>query len=101
MLLKLDGFLRPYRGSGDDWEQFWSKFSVLAEVSGWDTEAKMMARFPLFIEGPPFLVFSKDGGRRQEVERQGAGADAHVVQFVEGIRLPCVSATGVECRRDA
>ena len=59
MSLKLDGFLKPYRGSGDDWEQFWSKFTVLAEVSGWDTEAKMMARFPLFIEGPAFLVFSK------------------------------------------
>ena len=49
MSLKLDGFLRPYRGSGDDWDQFWSKFLVLADVSGWDTEEKAMSRFPLFL----------------------------------------------------
>ena len=69
---KLDGFLRPHRGSGDDWEQLWSKFTVLAEVSGWDTESKMMARFPLFIEGPAFLVFSKmaEGDKKKKEKVQ-------------------------------
>ena len=72
MSLKLDGFLRPYRGSGDDWEQVWSKFTVLAEVSGWYTEAKMMARFPLLIEGPAFLVFSKmaEGDKKKKEKVQ-------------------------------
>ena len=68
----MTGVLRPYRGSGDDWEQFWSKFTVLAEVSGWDTEAKMMARFPLFIDGPAFLVFSKmaEGDKKKKEKVQ-------------------------------
>ena len=35
------------------------KFTVLAEVSPCNTGAKIVARFPLFIEGPAFLVFSK------------------------------------------
>ena len=38
---------------------FWSKFLVLAEVSGWDTAEKRIARLPLFLEGDAFLVFSR------------------------------------------
>ena len=93
MSLKLDGFLRPYRGSGDDWEQFWSKFTVLAEVSGWDTEA----RFPLFIEGPAFLVFSKMAEGDKKEEREGAGVDADLVQSVKGRCLSCLSAANASC----
>ena len=59
MSVKLEGFVKPFRGRGDNWDLFWSKFSVLADVSGWDTEAKYMARLPLFIEGDAFLVFSR------------------------------------------
>ena len=58
MSVKLEGFVKPFRGRGDNWDVFWSKFTVLAEVSGWDTEDKYMARLPLFLEGDAFLVFS-------------------------------------------
>ena len=43
MSLKLDGFLKPYRGKEDDLATFWSKFMVLANVQKWDTDAKKMA----------------------------------------------------------
>ena len=32
---------------------------MLAEVSGWDTGNKKMARLPLFLEGEAFFVFSR------------------------------------------
>ena len=60
MSVKLEGFVKPYRGKTDlSWDVFWSKFLVLAEVSGWDTAEKRMARLPLFLEGDAFLVFSR------------------------------------------
>ena len=69
MSLKLDGFLRPYQGSGEDCDQFWSKYQAVAAVSGWDMEEKLMARFPLFLEGPAFLVFSKMPGPDKKKEK--------------------------------
>ena len=57
--LKMDGFMRPFRGRGDDWDMFWTKYGVLASASGWNTTAKKMDRLPLFLEGEAFLVFSK------------------------------------------
>ena len=59
MSLKVDNFLRPFRGKSDDFAAFWDKFLVLAEISKWDTDAKKMAHFPLFLEGDAFLVFNK------------------------------------------
>ena len=58
MSVKLEGFF--YKGKTDlSWDVFWSKFLVLAEVSGWETARKRMARLPLFVEGDVFLVFSR------------------------------------------
>ena len=60
MSVKLEGFVKPYRGKSDEsWENFWSKFSVLADVSGWTTDTDAMKRLPLFLEGDAFLVYSK------------------------------------------
>ena len=59
MSLHLDNFLRPFRGKSDDLAAFWDKFLVLAEISKWDTDAKKMAHFPLFLEGDAFLFFNK------------------------------------------
>ena len=57
--LKLDGFLKPYSGKGDDFTEFWEKFLVLAELSGWDTDDKKLKRLPLFLVDDAFLVHSK------------------------------------------
>ncbi|XP_065196502.1 uncharacterized protein LOC135827994 [Sycon ciliatum] len=57
--LKVDNFVRAYRGKGDDWEHFWGKFSVLAKIQGWDTAEKRMKNFPLFLDGDAFLVFTR------------------------------------------
>ena len=59
MSVKLEGFVKPFKGKNDNWDVFSSKFDVLAEVSGWDTNAKKMARLPLFLEGDAYLVFSR------------------------------------------
>eukprot|EP00117_Sycon_ciliatum_P045998 scpid93880/ scgid32998/ len=60
MSVKLEGFVKPYRGRQEEsWDTFWEKFVVLADVSGWTDEAAMMKRVPLFLEGDAFLVFSK------------------------------------------
>ena len=59
MLVKLEDFVKPFKGKGDTWDLFSSKFSVLADVSGWDTEDKYMSRLPLFLEGDAFLVFTR------------------------------------------
>ena len=40
--VKLDSFLKPFRGRGDNFQTFWSKFIVLAEANGWDTDAKLL-----------------------------------------------------------
>ena len=57
--LKVDGFLKPFRGRGDDWDAFWNKFLVLATIQGWDTDDKQMKNFPLFLDADAFLVYSR------------------------------------------
>ena len=59
MALKVDNFVKPFRGRGDQWEAFWEKFLVLADIQGWDNEDKRMKHFPLFLDGDAFLVYSK------------------------------------------
>ena len=59
MSLKLDNFLRPFRGKGDDFPTFWEKFGVLTTVSKWDSEEDQMNHLPLFLDGDAFLVFSQ------------------------------------------
>ena len=56
--LKLDGFVKPYTGRGDDFDQFWSKFQVLCDLTGWSSSEEQMARIPLFLQDDAHLVFS-------------------------------------------
>ena len=60
MALKFDGLVEPYTGRAgtEDWDDFWQKFLVLADISGWNS-SKRMARLPLFLKGDAFKVFSK------------------------------------------
>ena len=59
MSLKVDGFVKPFKGKHDDWDMFWVKFQVIGECSGWDTEEKLMTRLPLFLESDALLVYSE------------------------------------------
>ena len=68
MSMKLDNFLRVFRGNGDDWEQFFEKFLVLASIQGWDTETKRMKSLPLFLDGDAFLVYSRLSATDRKVQ---------------------------------
>ena len=54
--VKLDSFLKPFRGRGDNFQTFWSKFLVLADANGWDTGEKKMAKLPLLLDGAAYTV---------------------------------------------
>ena len=60
MALKFDELVQPYTGreGTEEWDDFWQKFLVLADISGWNS-SKRMARLPLFLKGDAFKVFSK------------------------------------------
>ena len=47
-----------HREGTEDWDDFWQKFLVVADISGWNS-SKRMARLPLFLKGDAFKVFSK------------------------------------------
>ena len=57
--MKFDAFVRPYRGSADDFDLFWRKFMVAANLQKWDTDEKRLANLPLFLEGDAFLVWDE------------------------------------------
>ena len=56
---KVDRFVRQFRGRGDNFEQFWDKFMVLAAVQKWDSDEKKMDHLPLFLDGDAFLVYTR------------------------------------------
>ena len=58
MSVKLDGFMRPYRGRGDDLDVFWSKFMILAKSHKWDTGKEQMANLPLLLDKAAYTVFN-------------------------------------------
>ena len=72
--VKVDGFLRPFRGKVNDWSRFWDKFQLLASIQGWDTEGKRTKHSPLFLEGDVFLVYTRmadaDKKKEQEIRRK-------------------------------
>ena len=68
--IKLDGFLRPFRGKADDWPRSWEKFQVLASIQGWDSEAKRTRHLPLFLEGDAFLVFTRMAEADKKKEKE-------------------------------
>ena len=60
MSLKVDSFLKPFRGtSSEDFNMLWQKASVLAKIHKWSDIAALLLYLPLFLEGDAFLVFSK------------------------------------------
>ena len=72
MSVKMEGFVKPFRGKNDDWSIFWQKFKALADLSGWasgDTDTTMK-RLPLFLEGDAFLVYSN----LSNTDKQDSGA---------------------------
>lgn len=50
MLVKLDGFLKPFRRKGGDFGLFWSKFLVLCQVNKWSDDKTKMAYLPLLLD---------------------------------------------------
>ena len=65
--MKVDNFLRPFRGRQDDFHAFWEKFLVLAKIQRWDDDVAQMLHLPLFLDGDAFLVFSKLADSDQQV----------------------------------
>ena len=59
MSFKVNGFVLQFRGRGDNFEQFWDKFMVLAAVQKWDSDEKKMDHLPLFLDGDTFLVYTR------------------------------------------
>ena len=51
--------MKPYRGSGDDFEAFWSKFLVLANLQQWSSSTDKMNNLPLFLENEAYLVWDE------------------------------------------
>ena len=47
--MKVDNFLRPFRGRQDDFHAFWEKFLVLAKIQKWDDDEAQMLHLPLFF----------------------------------------------------
>ena len=54
--VKLDNYVRPFRGQGDDFEMFWAKYMVLCGIQKLSMDAQKMSVFPLFLEGDAFQV---------------------------------------------
>ncbi|XP_065189499.1 uncharacterized protein LOC135820118 [Sycon ciliatum] len=59
MSSKFDSYLKQYRGARDDFDVFWRKFMVAAQLQQWTTEEKRMAQLPLFLDGDAFLVWDE------------------------------------------
>ena len=58
--LKLDNYLKAFRGRGDDFMTFWDKFQVVCAVqAALDDGEKRMKVFRLFLEGDAFHLFSQ------------------------------------------
>ena len=67
-MAKVDGVLRPFRGSADELEEFWKKFQVVAKILKWTTGKDRMAHLPLYLSGDAFSVWSELSEVDQEDE---------------------------------
>ena len=61
MAMSMDVFVRPFRGgnTGPTFEAFWKKFLVAGTLQKWDTDAKLLANLPLFLDDEAFLVWDE------------------------------------------
>ena len=87
MSVKLDGFLKPYRGK-DDLEAFWSKFMVLAKVNKWDNEEVQMSYLPLLLDKAAYTVFDAipDDDKKSAVKVKEALEKAFGLSAAEAYR---------------
>ena len=67
-MAKVDGVLRPFRGTADELEEFWKKFQVVAKIQKWTTAKDRMAHLPLYLSGDAFSVWSELSEVDQEDE---------------------------------
>ena len=51
--MRLDLFVRPFRGYADDLNAFWSKFMVTAAIQKWDSDAKKAEKCRCFWTARP------------------------------------------------
>ena len=60
MELKFDGLVEPYTGREgiEEWDDFWQKFLLPADISRWNS-SKRMVHLPPFLKGDAFKVFPK------------------------------------------
>ena len=59
MALKIDAFVRPFRGYDDDLHAFWLKFLVAAGLQKWDTDEKKAQNIPLFLDSEAYVVWNE------------------------------------------
>ncbi|XP_065190928.1 uncharacterized protein LOC135821857 [Sycon ciliatum] len=66
--------VQPFSGKdGEDLEEFWAKFLVLATAKEWSDEDARMQHLPLYLQGDAFRVFSRmaesDKSKQAEVKK--------------------------------
>ncbi|XP_065189595.1 uncharacterized protein LOC135820209 [Sycon ciliatum] len=66
--------VQPFYGKdGEDLEEFWAKFLVLATAKEWSDEDARMQHLPLYLQGDAFRVFSRmadsDKSKQAEVKK--------------------------------
>ena len=88
MSLKLDGFLKPYRGKEDDLEAFWSKFLVLANANEWDNDDKKAKYLPLLLDKAAYTVYDAldDGKKKKPDDVKSALEEAFAPSAAEAYR---------------
>ena len=62
MSLKVDGYLKPFRGSGDNFEAFWQKFLILARLQKWEADdgsSNKLDFLPMLLAGDAFHVWNQ------------------------------------------
>ena len=89
MSVKLDGYLKPFRGKGDNLSTFWSKFLVLCTSNSWDTDAKKSNNLMMFLDGPAFTIVEQlpDAEKNDPVKIKAALEAAFAPSAAEAYHL--------------
>ena len=61
MAMRMDVFVHLLRGgnTGLSFDAFWKKILVAVALQNWDTDAKLLANLPLFLEDEAFFVWDE------------------------------------------
>ena len=57
--INMDGYLRAFKGKGEDFQLFWRKFLVLCRLQKLSTETDRMASLPLFLDVDAFHLYEQ------------------------------------------